>query len=32
MPDIFVDDDGTIVSYEWNFLDGVNLDGELPIK
>ena len=27
MPDIFVDDDGTIVSYEWNFLDGVNLDG-----
>jgi len=27
MPDVFVDDDGTITSYEWNFADGVNLNG-----
>ena len=27
MPDVFIDDDGTIVTYEWNFLDGVSLNG-----
>ncbi len=27
MPDVFADDDGEIVSYEWNFPEGVNLDG-----
>jgi len=27
MPDVFVDDDGTIVTYEWNFAEGVNLNG-----
>ena len=27
MPDIFTDDDGNIVTYEWNFADGVNLEG-----
>ena len=27
MPDIFTDDDGTIVNYEWDFPGGVNLDG-----
>ena len=26
MHDVFVDDDGTI-NYEWNFVDGVNLNG-----
>ena len=27
MPDVFTDDDGEIISYEWNFPNGVNLDG-----
>ena len=29
MPDVFADDDGTIVAYTWNFPEGVNLDGGL---
>ena len=29
MPDVFTDDDGIIVNYEWNFQEGVNLDGGL---
>ena len=27
MPDVFTDDDGEITAYEWNFPNGVNLDG-----
>jgi len=27
MPDVFADDDGTIVAYEWSFPEGVNLEG-----
>ena len=27
MLDVFTDDDGEIISYEWNFPNGVNLDG-----
>ena len=27
MPDVFTDDDGSIVSFEWDFAEGVNLDG-----
>ena len=27
MPDVFVDDDGTIVTYEWSFPGGVHLGG-----
>ena len=27
MPDVFTDDDGTIISYEWSFPEGVNLNG-----
>ena len=32
MPDVFTDDDGTIVQYEWNFPEGVNLGGGITDK
>ena len=32
MPDVFADDDGTIVQYDWNFPDGVNLGGGITDK
>tara|TARA_B000000609_G_scaffold153120_1_gene141301 strand:- start:1018 stop:2691 length:1674 start_codon:yes stop_codon:yes gene_type:complete len=32
MPDVFADDDGSIVQYEWSFPDGVNLGGGITDK
>ena len=32
MPDVFTDDDGSIVQYEWSFPEGVNLGGGITDK
>ena len=32
MPDVFTDDDGLIIQYEWNFPEGVNLGGGITDK